>query len=140
MNQIFLTKLRNALGIVALLGAMLSAESASAQSFLPNAQAVQVVIATMNNLQGQATAQVAAPASPLDKGNFDNKVTANSVQGALFSQYLNLLVVQLKQGVPTGTAINNVYDTIANTPGASTGTRMATLDAVKQQVITLLSN
>ena len=140
MNQIFLTKLRNALGIVALLGAMLSAESASAQSFLPNAQAVQVVLATMNNLNGQATAQVAAPGTPLDKGNFDSKVTANSVQGALFVDYLKMVAHQLKQGVPTGTAINNVYDTIANTQGANAGTRLATLDAVKQQVITLLSN
>lgn len=139
MNQKFLAKLRNALGIVALLCAMMSAETASAQNFLPNNQAVQVAVATLNNLLGGPAAQVSNGAlAGVDKGQLGPKVDVNTVKGALFAEYLRMVVVELKQGQATGVAVNNVYAAISQQ--GATGARLTTLDAVKQDVIDLLSN
>ena len=140
MNQRFLAKLRNALGVVVVLCALMSAESASAQNFFPNQQAIQVINSTLQGVSGQPGSVNSNVQKPTVDVTASKVVTANSVQDGLFVDYLQMVAVELKQGQTTGAAINNVYNTIAQAQGSNSGSRMSNLDAVKHKVIDLLSN
>ena len=121
-------------GVLFVLFAFVGTFSLSAQNFYPNPQAAGVVVAELNALSvpskaGQATFSQTNTGQPVQSSTVDqNNLTPLKIA------VLQLIIVELKNGVPTGDAIENVFGQLP-----ASGARATKLATVKAYIIDLLS-
>ena len=117
-------------GVLVALFAFMGSVSLSAQNYYPNPQAAGIVIAEMTALSSPTKG------TPSNTGTM---VAPNEAIQSLKVTMLQMVLIELKQGVPTSNAIETVFDQVGQQPGSNQGSRPTQLATVKAYVIDLLS-
>lgn len=115
--------------------------SVSAQSYFTPSQALAVTEATLTELTQQPIAKVApANGTLINTGSGiaqSATVNDNSILLSLKIAYLQEMIINIKSGLATQEAIDQVYSTASNGAPAA---RLTLLGAAKLYVVDLLSN
>jgi hypothetical protein len=118
-------------GVLFALFAFLGSVSLSAQTFYSNGQAAAAIVTELT-----ALSQPPTKALPTVSGNMS---VTDPAFTSLKVTVLELVMLELKKGVPTGDAIENVFSQLNQMSGVNQGDRASKLVAVKAYVIDLLS-
>lgn len=119
---------------VALVMTFMGAVSVSAQNFYPNGQAAAIIATELGTLSGP-TSKAVPPTSQTNGGMIVQSATIDASNLApLKIAVLELIMVELKHGADTQTAIENVFSALP-----AVGDRATKLATVHAYVIDLLS-